>query len=143
MMRCTRIRRERYYSFSLHWELAKANWWGKFSIKSNWMIAVSYLMKKNIKKIFLELISNTKIFNIKFYSMIFPTIEILPNLQGDWTALNTVLIIEIQFHFSFCSLSRRSTGRKSFDRWALDVKQNWRWVEKDIVYLFIWLLLLN
>ena len=50
--------------------------------KSNWMIAVSYLMKRKIKKIFLELISNTKIFNIKFCSMKLPTTEILPNLQG-------------------------------------------------------------
>ena len=30
--------------------------------KSNWMIAVSYLMKRKVKKIFLEVISKTKIF---------------------------------------------------------------------------------
>ena len=32
------------------------------------MIVVLYLMKRKIKKIFRELISNTKIFNINFFS---------------------------------------------------------------------------
>ena len=32
------------------------------------MIAVSYLMKRKIEKIFLEIISNTKIFNINFFN---------------------------------------------------------------------------
>ena len=50
--------------------------------KSNWMIAVSYLMKRKLKKIFLEVISNTKIIYIKFVLMKLPTIKILPNLQG-------------------------------------------------------------
>ena len=50
--------------------------------KSNWMIAVSYLMKRKFKKIFLEVISNTKIIYIKFVLMKLPTIKILPNLQG-------------------------------------------------------------
>ena len=31
------------------------------------MIAVSYIMKRKIKKIFFEVISNSKIFNIKFF----------------------------------------------------------------------------
>ena len=31
------------------------------------MIAVSYIMKRKIKKIFSEVISNTKIFNINFF----------------------------------------------------------------------------
>ena len=31
------------------------------------MIAVSYIMKRKIKKIFFEVISNSKIFNINFY----------------------------------------------------------------------------
>ena len=39
-------------------------------------------MKRKIKKIFLEVISNTKIFNIKFCSMKLTMIKILPNLQG-------------------------------------------------------------
>ena len=34
--------------------------------KSDWMIAVSYLMKRKIKKIFLEVIPNTKAFYINF-----------------------------------------------------------------------------
>ena len=38
---------------------------------------------KKIKKIFLELISNTKIFNIKFCRMKLSTIKILSNLQGE------------------------------------------------------------
>ena len=46
------------------------------------MIAVSYQMKRKIKKIYLEVISNTKIFYIKFSSMKLPTTKILPNLQG-------------------------------------------------------------
>ena len=46
------------------------------------MIAVSYLMKRKIKKIFLELVSNTNIFNIKFCSINMPTTKILSNLQG-------------------------------------------------------------
>ena len=51
--------------------------------KSNWMIAVSYLMKGKFKKIFFELIFNTKNFNIKFCSMNLPTTKILFNLQGE------------------------------------------------------------
>ena len=31
------------------------------------MIAVSYIMKREIKKIFFEVISNSKIFNINFF----------------------------------------------------------------------------
>ena len=46
------------------------------------MIAVSYLMKRKVKKIFLKIISKTKIFYIKFYSMKLTTTKILPNLQG-------------------------------------------------------------
>ena len=38
--------------------------------------------EKKIKKIFLDLFSNTKILNIKFCSMIFPKTKILQNLQG-------------------------------------------------------------
>ena len=47
------------------------------------MIAVSYLMKRKIKKIFFEVISNTKIFMINFCLIKFSTIKILPNLQED------------------------------------------------------------
>ena len=39
----------------------------KFFQKSNWMIVVSYLMKRKIKNIFLEVISNTKFFYIKCF----------------------------------------------------------------------------
>ena len=45
------------------------------------MILVSYPMKLKIKKIFFEVISNTKILFIKFYSMKLPTTKILPNFQ--------------------------------------------------------------
>ena len=45
------------------------------------MIAVSYLMKIKIKKIFIEVISNTKVLYIKFCSMKLPTTKVLPNLQ--------------------------------------------------------------
>ena len=34
------------------------------------MIAVSYIMKRKIKKIFFEVISNSKIFNIIFFNEI-------------------------------------------------------------------------
>ena len=40
----------------------------KIIYKSNWMIVVSFLMKRKIKKIFLEVISNTKIFYIKIFN---------------------------------------------------------------------------
>ena len=46
------------------------------------MIAVSYKIKWKIKNISLEVISNTKIFYIKFWSMKLLTTKILPNLQG-------------------------------------------------------------
>ena len=59
------------------------------------MIAVSYLMKRKVKKIFLEVISNNKIFYLKFYSMKLPTTKFLPNLQWDWTTSNTVQVNNI------------------------------------------------
>ena len=46
------------------------------------MIAISYLMKRKIKKIILEVIFNIKIF-LEFCSMKMPTTTILENLQGD------------------------------------------------------------
>ena len=46
------------------------------------MIAVSKLMKRKVKKIFFEGISNFKIFNLTFCSMKLPTTKILPILQG-------------------------------------------------------------
>ena len=46
------------------------------------MIAVSYIMKRKIKKIFLEVISNFKILNIHFFSTKLSTTKIFPNLQG-------------------------------------------------------------
>ena len=45
------------------------------------MIALSYIMKRKIKKIFFEVISNSKILNI-FFSTKLSTTKILPNLQG-------------------------------------------------------------
>ena len=60
--------------------------------KSNWIIAVSYLIKIKIKNIFLEVIFNAKIFYI--FSMKLPTTKILSNLlrtrQRIWTMSNTV-----------------------------------------------------
>ena len=66
------------------------------------MIAVSYIVKRKIKKIFFEVISNSKIFNIIFFSTKLSTTKIFPKLQGgldkggDWTASNTVLIKNIK-----------------------------------------------
>ena len=66
------------------------------------MIAVSYIMKRKIKKIFFELISNSKILNIIFFNEIvndqdFPKLTGGGTRQrggldkgGDWTASNTV-----------------------------------------------------
>ena len=55
-----------------------------FLKNSNWMMtAVSYMIKRKIKKIFLEVISNSKIFNIKFYLMKLLTNKIFQNLQID------------------------------------------------------------
>ena len=61
------------------------------------MIAVSYLMKWKFKSIFLEVIYNTNIFNIKFCSMKLQTTKILPNLKGDWTTSNTVIKLKLSF----------------------------------------------
>ena len=62
--------------------------------KSNWIIVVSYLMKRKFKKIFLEVISNAKFFLYKFFVfMKLPTTKILSNLQRDWTTSNTVVTI--------------------------------------------------
>ena len=60
------------------------------------MIAVSYLMKKKIKKIIFELISNTKIFNINFVQRncqqprFYQTYRGIRQ-RGDWTTLNTAI----------------------------------------------------
>ena len=47
------------------------------------MMTESYLKKRKIKKIYFEVISNPKIFNIKFCLMKLPTTKILPNSQRD------------------------------------------------------------
>ena len=58
----------------------------KFFLKSKkWLLDDCSIVPndiKKIKKILLELISNTTILNIKFYSMKLPATEILQNLQG-------------------------------------------------------------
>ena len=66
------------------------------------MIAVSYIMKIKIKKIFFEVIPNSKILNIIFSTKL-STSKIFPNLQGanrqrggDWTESNTVLVFNSQ-----------------------------------------------
>ena len=59
------------------------------------MIVVSYIMKRKIKKVFFEVISNSKIFNINFFQQTVND-EYFPNLQrgldkgGDWTTSNTI-----------------------------------------------------
>ena len=60
------------------------------------MIAVSYLMKRKIKKVFFEIISNTKNFLYKIFSMKLPTTKILQNFQWDWTTSNTVYTAEVE-----------------------------------------------
>ena len=61
------------------------------------MITVSYIMKRKIKKIFFEVISNSKIFNIIFFNEIvndqdFSKLTGGLDKGGDWTTSNTVLI---------------------------------------------------
>ena len=51
--------------------------------KSNLIISVSYLMKRKFKKIFLEVISHTKIFYIKFCLMKLPTTKNFSKLTGE------------------------------------------------------------
>ena len=60
------------------------------------MIAVSYIMKRKIKKIFFEVISNSKIFNINFFQRNgqrprFSQTYRGTRQRGDWTTSNTVL----------------------------------------------------
>ena len=61
------------------------------------MIAVLYIMKRKIKKIFLEVIFNPKIFNIKFFQWncqrprFCQTYRGLDKGGGDWTTSNTVI----------------------------------------------------
>ena len=59
------------------------------------MIAVSYLMKRKIKKVFFEIISNTKIFYIIFFNEVandqdFAKLTGGLDKLGDWTTSNTV-----------------------------------------------------
>ena len=58
------------------------------------MIAVLYLMKRIIKKIFLEVISNTKIFNINFFNEVANDQDFAKlkgaRQRGDWTTSNTI-----------------------------------------------------
>ena len=50
--------------------LIKSKLMRNFFQKSNKMIAVSYIVKRKIKKIFFEVISNSKIFKIIFFNKI-------------------------------------------------------------------------
>ena len=73
------------------------------------MIAVSYIMKRKIKKIFYEVISNSKIFNIIFFQRNCQRPRFSQTYRGetrqrgggDWTASNTVFVYQL-------ILSRRS-----------------------------------
>ena len=72
------------------------------------MIAVSDIMKRKIKKIFFEVISNSKIFKIIFFNKIVNDQD-FPKLTGggldkggDWTASNTVLIYKEYGFLVFC-----------------------------------------
>ena len=63
------------------------------------MIAVSYIMKRKIKKIFFEVISNSKIFNINFFQRNGQRPRFSQTYRGgldkgggDWTTSNTVFI---------------------------------------------------
>ena len=49
------------------------------------MIAVSYIMKRKIKKIFFEVISNSKIFKIIFFNKIVNDQDFPKLTGGDWT----------------------------------------------------------
>ena len=60
------------------------------------MIAVSYIMKRKIQKIFFEVVFNSKIFNINFLiNKIFNDQDFHKltgglDKEGDWTTSNTV-----------------------------------------------------
>ena len=56
------------------------------------MIAVSFLIKRKIKKIFLEVISNTKILFNKIAND-----HDFAKLTGDWTTSNTVIQVRLNF----------------------------------------------
>ena len=58
------------------------------------MIAVSYIMKRKIKKIFFEVISNSKNFNINFFQRKCQRPRLPQTYKGldkggDWTTSNT------------------------------------------------------
>ena len=70
MIRCKGRRQRRYCFGQIDWELAKTNWWVKFFKKvAGWLFDDCSIApnEKKIKKIFLEVISNTRIFNINFF----------------------------------------------------------------------------
>ena len=56
------------------------------------MIAISYLMKRKIKKNFLDIISNTKI----LFNKIANDLD-FAKLTGDWTTSNTVIQVRLNF----------------------------------------------
>ena len=58
------------------------------------MITVLHLMKRKIKKIFFDVISNSKNFNIIFFNKIVNDQDFAKH-TGDWTTSNTVIKSEI------------------------------------------------
>ena len=74
-------------------EACKSKQMRKLFQKCNSMISVLYLMKRKIKNIFLEVISNTKIFSINFFNEN-ANDQDFAKLTGDWTTPNTVFLIE-------------------------------------------------
>ena len=82
-------------------------------------------MKRKIKKIFLKVIFNNKIFSIKFCSIKKPTTKILPNLlkgtrQGSWTTSNTVISVRLVQHVKFIDLFSDYTDKKIVNEAILD-----------------------
>ena len=101
-------------------KITKANWFGEFFKKLTWIIAVSYLKKRKIKKIFLEVIPNTKIFYIKFCLMKLQTTKILTNLEGiDKGDLNNVEYDTSTLHLkNFCCNSYQKSSQSLMKMWT-------------------------
>ena len=108
----------------------------KFSKKVILMIEISYLMKRKFKKIFLEVISNTKIFNIKFCSMKLPITKILPNLHRldkggldnvEYGNLRSIIILFHRYKSYILQtiLSNLTLTTKFCKNWEWNKQKNW------------------